>query len=88
MMIFYIGWGDSPMVARDWQARVKQMLKAELKRRDLSYADLADRLTKMGIKEDRRNISNKIGRGQFTAVFFFQCMEAIGCKTIHMEDGE
>jgi hypothetical protein len=31
-------------------------------------------------------LSNKIGRGSFTAVFFFQCMEAIGCKTVRLED--
>jgi 3-mercaptopyruvate sulfurtransferase SseA len=74
------------MEAIAWQARVKGILKAELKRRAISYADLADKLTAMGIKEDRRNISNKIGRGVFSAIFFFQCMEAIGCKTVHLQD--
>ena len=74
------------MAARDWQAHVKGVLKAELKRRELSYADLADKLSALGVKTDRRNINNKIGRGTFSAVFFFQCMKAIGCKTIHLED--
>lgn len=72
--------------AKDWQAQVKGLLKAELKKRNLSYADLAEKLAAIGIKENDRNISNKIGRGSFTAVFFVQCMEAIGCKTIHLED--
>lgn len=72
--------------ARDWQARVKGLLKAELSLRGLSYADLADRLAQIGVKENRRNITNKIGRGTFTAVFFVQCMEAIGVKTIRLED--
>jgi hypothetical protein len=71
---------------KDWQAKIKGILKAELKRRDLSYADLAAKLATIGIKDNERNISNKIGRGSFTAVFFFQCMEAIGCHTIHLED--
>jgi hypothetical protein len=74
------------LAARDWQAHVKGVLKAELKRRELSYADLADKLSALGVKTDRRNINNKIGRGTFSAVFFFQCMKAIGCKTIHLED--
>ena len=39
----------------------------------------------IGIKDEERNISNKIGRGSFTAVFFVQCLEAIGCKTISLE---
>ncbi len=71
---------------KDWRAKVKGLLKAELKRRDLSYADLADKLAAIGVKESQRNISNKISRGTFTAIFFVQCMEAIGCKTIHLED--
>jgi hypothetical protein len=45
--------------ACDWQAVVKGMLKAELKRRNLSYGDLADKLAAIGIEENERNISNK-----------------------------
>lgn len=71
---------------RDWQAQVKGLLKGELKRRNLSYADLADKLAAVGVKDNERNISNKIGRGRFTAVFFVQCMEAIECNTIHLKD--
>ena len=72
--------------SKDWQAQIKGLLKAELKKRNLSYADLAEKLAAVGIKENERNISNKIGRGSFTAVFFLQCMEAIGCETIHLEN--
>jgi hypothetical protein len=76
------------MVAKrkDWQAQVKGLLKAELKRRNLNYADLADKLGAIGVKDNERNISNKIARGSFTAVFFVQCMEAIGCHTVHLKD--
>ena len=72
---------------RDWNARVKGMLKAELKRRNLSYKDLADMLGKIGVEDSERNITNKVNRGTFTAVFFVQCLEAIGCKTVHLIDG-
>jgi hypothetical protein len=71
--------------AKDWQAQVKGILKAELKRRNVSYADLAEKLTKLGIKETDRNIANKIARGSFTAVFFVQCLEAIGCQSLHLD---
>jgi hypothetical protein len=70
--------------SRDWQAKVKGLLRSELARRQLSYADLAERLQAIGVKEDPRNIKNKIGRGSFSAVFFFQCMEAIGVQNIHL----
>ena len=84
--MFFIAEGDDSIMDEiDWHLRVKGALKAELKRREMSYADLADKLSAMGIKEDRRNISNKIGRGVFSAIFFFQCMEAIGCHTIHLD---
>ena len=74
------------MDEREWQAKVKGVLKAELKRRGMSYADLAAKLETVGIKDNERNISNKLARGTYTAVFFFQCMEAIGCKTVHLSD--
>ena len=65
---------------------VKGIIRAELARRQLSYADLAKRLSEIGVKENARNISNKINRGKFTAVFFVQCMEAIGCHTVHLNN--
>ena len=71
---------------KDWQAQVKGLLKAELARRSMSYADLANKLAAIGIKDNERNISNKIGRGSFTAVFFLQCMEAIGVNTLHLDN--
>lgn len=73
-------------IDKDWQARVKGLLKGELKRRGVSYAQLAERLEKIGIRETERNINNKISRGGFTAVFFVQCLVAIGCTTLRLED--
>jgi hypothetical protein len=70
---------------RDWQDRVKRILKAELTRRDVSYRELAERLGALGIHETERNISNKIGRAGFSAVWFFQVMEAIGARVIHLD---
>jgi hypothetical protein len=40
----------------------------------------------MGIAETELNIKNKISRGGFTAVFFVQCLEAIGCHTLRLSD--
>ncbi len=72
--------------SRDWQAKTKGLLKGELKKRGVSYRDLAEKLEAIGVEGSERNISNKIARGSFTAVFFVQCMTAIGCKIIHLED--
>jgi hypothetical protein len=69
---------------KDWTAQIKGLLKAELKRRNVSYADLAEKLEAIGVKDNERNIANKIARGSFAAVFFIQCLEAIGCQTLHL----
>jgi hypothetical protein len=69
----------------DWPERVKGLLKAELKRRNVSYRELAEKLKPLGVRESERNIANKISRGGFTAVFLVQCLMAIGCHTLHLE---
>ena len=71
---------------RDWTAYVKGLLKAELKRRNVSYRELAEKLATVGIQETERNIANKISRGGFTAAFFVQCLIAVGCHTVRLED--
>jgi hypothetical protein len=89
---FKIELGDSHN-GRQSQAKSQRLavqseilLKGELKKRNFSYANLTKKLGAIGVKGEERNISNKIGRGSFTAVFFVQCLEAIGCKTIHLND--
>ena len=72
----------------DWPARVKGLLKAELKRKDVSYRELAVKLTAMGIPESEANIANKISRGGFTAVFFVQCLFAIGAHTVRLHEAD
>lgn len=73
------------MPDKEWQDRVKGILKAELKRRNIHYRELAERLEAMGIHETERNINNKISRGGFTAVFFVQCLVAIGANTLRLD---
>lgn len=68
----------------DWTHQAKGLLKSELKRRNVSYQGLSDSLAAMGVIDAPENIANKISRGKFTVVFFLQCMEAIGCRTVHL----
>tara|TARA_R110002074_G_scaffold45552_2_gene117702 strand:+ start:705 stop:1013 length:309 start_codon:yes stop_codon:yes gene_type:complete len=70
----------------DWSERVKGMLKAELKRKNVGYRELAEKLGDMGIQETERNLANKISRGGFTAAFFVQCLVAIGCHAVRLDD--
>lgn len=69
-----------------YEAKAKNLLKGELKRRGVTYAQLAEKLAAIGVKETDRNLNNKISRGGFTAAFLVQCLEVIGCKAIHLQD--
>ena len=69
----------------EWQARAKNLLKAELKRRGVGYRELAAKLAEIGVHESERNIANKISRGGFTAVFLLQVLAVIGVREIRLD---
>jgi len=71
----------------EWEAKVKGLLKAELKRRNVSYAQLVEKLAAVGVVDSEPNIRNKLSRGKFTAVFLIQCLEAIGASSLRLSDG-
>jgi hypothetical protein len=68
----------------DWKIQAKQLIRAEMKRRSLSYADLATRMQGIGLAANERTVANKIAAGGFSAAFFLQCVEAIGVKAIYL----
>jgi len=69
-----------------YETKAKNLLKGELKRRGVTYAQLAEKLGAMGIHETEKNLNNKIARGGFTAAFLVQCLEAVGCQTVRLGD--
>lgn len=69
---------------KDWEDQAKGLLKAELKRRNVSYAQLVDKLAEIGVNESEPNVRNKLSRGKFTAVFLLQCLEAVGAKELRI----
>lgn len=73
-----------PVKEKEWEDRVKGMLKAELKRRGVTYSDLVGKLAEIGVHDSEPNIRNKISRGKFTAVFLVQCLEAIGVTDVRL----
>lgn len=73
-----------PVVAKEWEDRVKGLLKAELKRRNVTYAQLVGKLADIGVHDSEPNIRNKLSRGKFTAVFLIQCLSAIGVRELRL----
>jgi hypothetical protein len=76
-------WKNKPLT-QEYEAKAKNLLKGELKRRGVGYRELAEKLTAMGVPETERNLANKISRGGFTAAFLVQCLEAIGSSEIRL----
>ena len=68
----------------DWELKAANMLKAELKRKGVTYAQLVVKLDALGISEKEVNVRNKLSRGKFTAAFMLQCLGAIGCSELRL----
>jgi hypothetical protein len=69
----------------EYETKAKNLLKAELKRKGITYAQLAERLSVIGVHENERNLNNKISRGGFTAAFLIQCLDAIGSPSLRLD---
>lgn len=70
----------------DWGRYASGLIKAALKRQDMTYADLVEALARVGVKESEPNLRNKLSRGSFTAAFMLQCLAAIGVSYVSISD--
>ena len=63
---------------RDWAQKAREYLKAEIKRANLTYLMLAQRLVEDGFEETPASIAIKLAGGNLTAHFFLASLSAIG----------
>ena len=61
----------------EWETKAANLLKAELKRKGVTYSQLVEKLSDIGVDEKEVNIRNKLSRGKFTAAFLLQCLSAL-----------
>jgi hypothetical protein len=71
---------------REWADRARRYVKAELKRAEVSYAELARRLKDHGLEETEASITAKLNRGTFAATFFLATMKAIGRENVNISE--
>lgn len=64
----------------------RRFLKAELKRADVSYKELAKKLHEHGIEETEASITSKLARGTFAVSFFLACLAALELTGVRLED--
>jgi Domain of unknown function (DUF6471) len=69
------------------QDRLSRFLKAELKRANVTYGELASRLSKHGLKgETEASVKNKLARGTFAASFLLASLAALELPGVTLED--
>ncbi len=72
---------------RERAERAARHIKAERKRTDMTYEDLAEKLKKHGFKDETKaSIANKLARATLPAHIFLAALVAIGCEAITLED--
>jgi hypothetical protein len=69
----------------DWEERAKGIIRGEMARRGVTYAQLAEKLEAIGVDENERNLRNKVSRGKFTAGFMLQCLVALGEQQLRLD---
>ena len=67
-----------------WEVKAANLLKAELKRKGMTYSQLVERLADIGISEKEVNVANKLSRGKFSAAFMLACLTAIETEHLHL----
>jgi hypothetical protein len=77
---------ESDMPERtDWEERAKGIIRGEMARRGVTYAQLTEKLARIGVDENERNLRNKVSRGKFTAGFMLQCLAALGAQQLRLD---
>ena len=71
-----------------WDALARNLVRAELIKRGLSYARRAQVLVAVGVEETEQSIKSKLSRGRFPFAFFLQVMVAIGGRWLEVPSDE
>lgn len=70
---------------KELAGRVVRFLKAEMKRADVTYAELAARLKDHGLEETESSITSKLARGTFAATFMLAVLAALDMEALRLD---
>jgi Domain of unknown function (DUF6471) len=71
----------------EWGLRASIFLKTKMKEANITYAELAKRLKKHGLKDETEaGITMKLKRGTFAATFFLACLAAMELEGVVLEE--
>lgn len=73
-----------PAKEQEYADRIRRFLKAELKRAEVGYKELAERLNKHGLQETQMSIASKLARGTFSATFLLACLAVLELEGVQL----
>ncbi len=73
-------------MSQNGDKQAARILRAEMVRRDVSYANLAVRLAERGIEATEASMRNKVSRGTFSADFFLHCLAAMDVPVLRLTE--
>lgn len=87
MFVFIAETGIHQVAATsdEWADLAKRNLKGEMARAGVKYAELAKRLTDMGLPETEAGVQVKINRGAFPAWFMLAALKALGATSLRLD---
>jgi hypothetical protein len=78
-------WTDWPGFILSLGDRVRNLLKAELKCKGVTIAQLLEKLSAIGMVEVKVNIRNKLAPDKFSAAFQAKCLTVIGSSVLRLD---
>jgi hypothetical protein len=70
----------------EWGQRAAAHLKAEMKKAEVTYAEMIKRLKKHGFRETEASLTMKLKRASFSASFFLASLAAIGKTGVNLDE--
>ena len=68
---------------KEWADKMRRFIKAELKRANVTYAELAQRLNEHGLDgETEASVNSKLVRGTFSATFLVAVLAVLGIAAL------
>lgn len=68
---------------KEWADKARRFIKAELKRADVTYAELARRLREHGLEDETEgSVTAKLARGTFSVTFFLAVLTVLGIEAV------
>lgn len=73
-------------IPNQWRTVLTRMIRSEMVKRGITYADLSARLQRLDIKQSEANLRNKISKGIMGADLLLQILVAMEASEIRVRD--